>query len=50
MRWLLTPGLCLFSLHGRQAEIDELGFALVGDQDVGSLDVAVGDASFHAST
>ena len=34
----------VISLHGGQAEIDELGFALVGDQDVGSLDVAVGHA------
>ena len=50
MRWLLTPGLCLVPLHGGQAEIDELGLALVGDQDVGSLDVAVGDPSFDANT
>ena len=43
----LDARLVLVALHGGQAEIDELGLALVGDQDVGSLDVAVGDAAFH---
>ena len=43
----MTPGLLLISLHGGQTEIDELRLALVGDQDVGSLDVAVGDALLH---
>ena len=43
----LDARLVLLAVHGRQAEIDELGLALVGDQDVGSLDVAVGDAPLH---